>query len=78
MSGKKVTAPCGHEGEHVLNNYVECLEGCDQPDSDEITLEFECPHGEYRVMHGPWTDTHWCAACGARLHDIIGKMKVTL
>lgn len=29
MDGKKGTAPCGHEGEHVIGNYVRCLSGCD-------------------------------------------------
>lgn len=30
MSGKRGTAPCGHEGEHVVGNYVQCLSGCDE------------------------------------------------
>lgn len=28
-SGKLTTAPCGHEGEHVIGQYVRCLRGCD-------------------------------------------------
>ena len=30
MSGKISTAPCGHIGEHITANYVQCLAGCDR------------------------------------------------
>lgn len=29
MLGKRGVAPCGHEGEHIIANYVKCLRGCD-------------------------------------------------
>ncbi len=78
MSGKLGRAKCGHVGEAVVGNYYECLEGCDQPDFDEITLELECSHQEVHVMHGPWTDTYWCAACGARVWDLFNRTLVKL
>jgi hypothetical protein len=29
MSGRIAKAPCGHDGEHVIGQFVRCLTGCD-------------------------------------------------
>lgn len=50
--GRKTQAPCGHEGEVVIGQYVKCLEGCDLSDGtvdfeildlDDVTKSL-CPH----------------------------------
>ena len=55
MSGRQGTAPCGHRGVYVVNQYVQCLEGCDRCDSsdgvpEEVVEEVTRPH---------------CKACGS-------------
>lgn len=29
MSGKRAVAPCGHEGQHIVGQFVACDRGCD-------------------------------------------------
>lgn len=41
--GKLGTAPCGHSGEHITANYVQCLQGCEA--SAEVAPAMPaCPH----------------------------------
>lgn len=49
-NGKLGLAPCGHNGEHVIGNYVAC-KICDyEPDWNDITLEIpRCSCGSYDV-----------------------------
>lgn len=37
MSGKRGTAPCGHEGEHITTNYVRCGQGCDSAGAGDVS-----------------------------------------
>jgi hypothetical protein len=73
--GKKATAPCGHEGEHVFNNYVKCLRGCDDTGSDHdqplrIAFEPEPEPEKTRCLHSSvyhYDGDIWCYSCGARV-----------
>lgn len=65
--GKLAKAPCGHEGEHVLGNYVRCASGCDE-DAIPLALPLEktlkiCSHYSRYLMDGKT----WCVACGRKL-----------
>lgn len=53
-SGRIGVAPCGHRGEHVVGQYVQCLEGCEVPiepeietcpicGDDDVDLDYELP-----------------------------------
>lgn len=40
--GKIGVAPCGHRGEHIIGQYVQCLQGCEVYADDAPTVEC-CP-----------------------------------
>lgn len=66
MSGATKRAPCGHQGEVVIGNYVKCLSGCDEaipgPIARETTLKI-CEHkGQYY-----YNGTLRCTFCDALL-----------
>jgi hypothetical protein len=74
--GKRAPAPCGHDGEHVVGNYIRCLQGCDRVKPAVINLS-QCPScGSSEIepfdldplfyIYNPDTpivDTH-CIKCG--------------
>jgi hypothetical protein len=43
-NGKKAKAPCNHDGEHVIGQYIQCLQHCDLWDEDTLEFDLErCP-----------------------------------
>ena len=58
-NGKRGTAPCGHEGEHIVSQYVHCPR-CDVSDGVPVHIDPEktldlCPHcgsDDLQVYHG--------------------------
>lgn len=54
--GKRVNAPCGHEGEAVIGSYVRCLEGCDGEAvvvRDRASRKTQCLHRNTGVFFDP-------------------------
>jgi hypothetical protein len=76
--GKIGVAPCGHRGEHLTTNYVQCLEGCEENSDDfpsfevcsrcgsmDIDDEYEIDQA-YKVWNPGTPDyNRRCFACGS-------------
>lgn len=65
LTGRLVTAKCGHPGQHVVGQYVECL----IPNCDGLPCAERCKCGSSKVepfvaSHLP-PDTRHCVDCGA-------------
>lgn len=62
--GKITHAPCGHVGEHVIGNFIRCLEGCD----GEADVMFDQTKEHVWIRRsgfGPWGGYYSCEHCGA-------------
>lgn len=76
-NGKRVNAPCGHEGEVVIGSYARCLEGCDGEAvvvRDRAARRTQCLHRNTGLFHDPdnWSRTYGqrvrvCLDCKERL-----------
>lgn len=76
MSGKRALAPCGHEGEYVIGQYVQC-ETCDKAavpeeleDTSRITKRLcaHCGSDDIQKWPGLWATgetLYWCNGCEA-------------
>ncbi len=58
--GKRATAPCGHDGEHVTPNMVACSLGCPDPRKPARMNHYQCRH----PVKMTWNGTTSCKDCG--------------
>jgi hypothetical protein len=65
-NGKQAKAPCGHDGEYVIGQFIRCSKGCDDavPEfiEEEKTLPL-CLHNNTLVTPGFNYPQRWCYDC---------------
>lgn len=61
MSGKRGIAPCGHQGEHIIGQYISCDNGCDQHEFDIVLVEDDA----VPEFIDPEKTTPLCRLCGS-------------
>lgn len=66
MQGKKATAPCGHEGEHVIGAYIRCIQGC----AKDPHVAKQAPRRRGEVGHVEWCACRPCQV-RRRVHTIV-------
>lgn len=76
MNARVGTAPCGHRGVYIVNQYVQCLEGCDRcAPSDGVPEEVKdvgtrplckaCGSGDTEPFAPEsFLGCHHCVTCG--------------
>ena len=65
MNGKSALAPCGHIGQVVIGNYVQCV-GCDTGKTKPIArTDFLCGKCGCKVRPTIARGTYWCDNCVA-------------
>ena len=70
-TGKPGTAPCGHPGEHITTNYVQCKQGCD---GAAIPEHIDPEHTEKTCQHAVtyWYGGYkWCQLCGRNVTEVV-------